>query len=116
MVSNLIDGLEHLKELFLHMGLSQTNEDNDLERKIRRNATFKPTPVNLDFKFYRNVCCLLDPMKDEASYRQPYANQMIEDADSPPSFPSDESARSMYSTTDYDPDESYDGNYYESDD
>ena len=115
-VSHLIDELVDLKELFLHYCL-EYNDPGNLARQIMQKAHKKPTPVNVHFKFYRDVRCLLDPMSNVAgNILAPAAWEMMREVeDSPPSRRSDESpALSVHSTTDYDPYESYDEMYFDS--
>lgn len=115
-VSRLIDELVNLKELFLHYCL-EYNDPNNLARQIMQKAYKKPAPVNIKFKSYRDVCCLLDPMTNVAGNSLVPASWEMkrEVEDSPPSRRSDQSpAQSVYSTTDYDPYESYDEMYFDS--
>ena len=115
-VSRMIDELVDLKELFLHCCL-EYNDPGNLARQVMQKAHKKPTPVNVHFKFYRDVRCLLDPMSNVAgNILVPAAwEKMREIEDSPPSRRSDESpVQSVYSTTDYDQYESYDEMYFDS--
>jgi len=107
-VSRLIEQLVDLKELFLHQRLIY-NDPNNLFRQIMRKAYRKPAPIDIKFQFYENVRCLLDSKSDVAgNIPVPYRPRMREVVKSPPSRRSDESpAHSIYSTTDYDPDESF---------
>ena len=113
MVSRLIDELVDLKELFLPCRL-EYNDPDQIKSQILRKAFTKPTPVNIKYKFYYRVDCLLDSMNPAVGINSA-GPLMVKAVDSPPSRRSDESpAHSVYSTTDYDPDESMDELYHDS--
>ena len=105
MVSRLIDELMDLKELRLPRILERNGPTN-LAREILRKASTKSTPVNIKYKFYYHVICLLDVMIGAVG-NNPAAAMMQEALDSPPSNRSDDESpsHSIYSTTDYDPGE-----------
>jgi len=93
----------------------ENNDRNKLARKIMWVAPMKPKPINVDFKFDRDVCCLLDLVKAEACNRL-YGCPMGEDVVSPLSSHHSQESDSSYCSPKDDPLESDLEIYSESDD
>ena len=114
--SSIIVQFHHLvSSIYIDAFISHRNVFNKRSDNLWKFYTFNN--INIKFKFFRIVHCLFDPTSNVAdgNILVPLQKMMWQVMGSPPSRRSDESPDpSNYSTTDYDPYESRDELYVDS--